>query len=99
MDNISANVGRLWQNGGCDIAALIGLCEHDDEEDEVANSMISSSVSLSEVDGGGVGSREEKLKFREGGRRDLRPDILLFCECFYSGPLREPSLLRGAHWK
>lgn len=76
LDNISASVGRFRQNG-CDIAELIGLCEHDDDEEEVVDSMISSSVSLPEVEGGGVGPRDGKINSSEGGRRDLRPDILL----------------------
>lgn len=90
MDNISANVGRLWQYGAWAIAAaLIGLCEHDDDDDEVVESIVSLPESLS-VDGGGVGARAI-LRTSEGGRCDLRPDILLELWIVYSGPHWEPS--------
>lgn len=90
MDNISASVGRLRQNGAWAIAALIGLCEHDDDDDEAVEFILSSSVSLS-VDGGGVGARDINLRFSEGGRCNLQPDILLVLWIVYCRAQWEPS--------
>ena len=51
---------------------------------------MSLSVSLS-VDGGGVGAQAVNLRSSEGGRCDLRPDILQVLWIVYSGPQWEPS--------
>ena len=61
---------------------LIGLREHPDE-DEIVQSMFSSSDSFSEFESGGVGSRGREMNSSEGGGRRVLRLVILFSLVVY----------------